>query len=395
MGALDGVKVLDLSRVIAGPYCGQMLADNGAEVIKVESPEGDLNRAFPMVLGDGTSTNNLCANRGKRGISLNLKEPRAREILYGLVEQVDVVIQSFLPKTAQNLGVDYESLRARNPRLIYASISGYGAKGPLKDKPGYDLMVAAYAGIMSLTGEADGPPVKPGVIVVDLGTAMLTYSAILSALFARAEGRCEGQRIDTSLLETGVSLLAFRGLNYLNRGVVDKREGAGYSSLAPYGAFACADGDILIGAATQRAWESLCAVLELPELLHDPRFEDGAARCENAMALRGLLEVRLGEGEMSRWLEALEGAGVPSSAINTVDRVLEDPQVAANDMIVEKQGTDGEPVRMLGLPFNLSGTPGEPGRAPPGIGEHNEEVLGEYLGLSMGEVDALRREGVL
>ncbi len=253
MGALDGVKVLDLSRVIAGPYCGQMLADNGAEVIKVESPEGDLNRAFPMVLSDGVSTNNLCANRGKRGITLNLKEPRAREILYGLVEHMDVVIQSFLPKTAQGLGVDYESLRPRNPRLIYASISGYGAKGPLKDKPGYDLMMAAYAGIMSLTGEADGPPVKPGVIVVDLGTAMLTYSAILSALFARAEGRCEGQRIDTSLLETGVSLLAFRGLNYLNRGVVDTREGAGYSSLAPYGAFACADGDILIGAATQRA----------------------------------------------------------------------------------------------------------------------------------------------
>ena len=395
MGALDGIKVLDLSRVIAGPLCGQMSADNGAEVVKVESPEGDINRAFPLMLPSGLSTNNLSANRGKRGISLNLKSPRAREILYSLVEQVDVVIQSFLPRTAVNLGVDYESLSALNPRLIYASISGYGAKGPMSNKPGYDLMVAAYSGIMSLTGEADGPPVKPGVIVVDLSTAMLTYSGIVTALLARAQGHCEGQRVDTSLLESGVSLLGFRGLGYLMGGVVETREGAGYSTLSPYGAFACGDGDILIGAPTQGKWLALCQALQAPELTEDSRYRDNSARCEHRDALRVDLESRLAEQSSAHWLERFEELDVPSSPINTVDKVLTDPQVLANDMVVPATTADGTELKLLGLPFKLSGTPGKPGRAPPAIGEHNAEVLQEYLGLSAAQVAELKADGVL
>ncbi|MDA1311331.1 MAG: CoA transferase [Proteobacteria bacterium] len=400
MGALDGIKVLDLSRVIAGPYCCQMMADNGADVIKVEAPGGDMNRGFPTVIAPGLSTNFLSANRGKRGITLNLKSPEAQRIMHALVGKVDVVVQSFLPKTAAALGADYQTLAALNPRIIYASISGYGAKGALKDKPGYDTMVTAFAGIMSLTGEPDGPPARPGVIAVDMATAMLTYSGIVSALFARAEGRAGGQRVDASLLESAVALLSFRGLNYLQLGSVDQREGAGYNAITPYGAYRCADGDILIGAATQANWRTLCGALAAQSsaaesLIEDPRYADNQARCVNADALRTELEAILAGATMEQWLDRLEAAGVPSAPINTVDRVLDHPQVRANDMVIPAPTTDGGSMDMLGIPFNMSATPGKAGNAPPTPGQHTVEVLGEMLGMSEAEVEKLAEDGVL
>jgi crotonobetainyl-CoA:carnitine CoA-transferase CaiB-like acyl-CoA transferase len=395
MGALDGIKVLDLSRVIAGPYCCQMLADNGADVIKVEAPGGDMNRGFPTVISPGHSTNFRSSNRGKRGITLNLKNPEARRIMHALAGKVDVVVQSFLPKTAAALGADYETLSALNPRMIYASISGYGAKGDLKDKPGYDTMVTAFAGIMSLTGEADGPPARPGVIAVDMATAMLAHGGIVSALFARAEGRASGQRIDVSLLESAVALLSFRGLNYLQLGVVDQREGAGYNAITPYGSYRCADGDILIGAATQANWLNLCRALDADGLAADPRYADNAARSRNAEALRAELETILASATMESWLERLEAAVVPSAPINTVDRVLNHPQVRANDMVVTAPTADGGSMDLLGIPVNMSATPGKVGAAPPSPGQHNVEVLGEMLGMSDTEVARLAEEGVL
>ena len=395
MGALDGIKVLDLSRVIAGPYCCQMLADNGADVIKVEAPGGDMNRGFPTVISPGLSTNFLSANRGKRGITLNLKNPEARGIMHALAAKVDVVVQSFLPRTAAALGADHETLSALNPGLIYASISGYGAKGDLKDKPGYDTMMTAFAGIMSLTGEADGPPARPGVIAVDMATAMLVYGAITSALFARSQGRAEGQRIDASLLESAVALLSFRGLNYLQLGKVDQREGAGYNAITPYGSYGCADGDILIGAATQANWLNLCGALGAGHLADDPRYIDSTTRSENADALRAALESILASATMDQWLERLEVAGVPSAPINTVDRVLDHPQVRANDMVVSSPTADGGSMDLLGIPVKLSATPGKAGNAPPTPGQHNAEVLGEMLGLSKTQVEKLTNDGVL
>ena len=395
MGALDGIKVLDLSRVIAGPYCCQMLADNGADVIKVEAPGGDMNRGFPTVIAPGQSTNFLSANRGKRGITLNLKNPEARRIMHALAAEMDVVVQSFLPKTAAALGADYETLSPLNPRMIYASISGYGAKGKLKDKPGYDTMMTAFAGIMSLTGEADGPPARPGVIAVDMATAMLAYGGIVSALFARAEGRANGQRVDVSLLESAVALLSFRGLNYLQLGNVDQREGAGYNSITPYGSYRCADGDILIGAATQGNWLNLCRVLDAQDLADDPRYADNATRSENADTLRVTVERILASATMDEWLERLETGGVPSAPINTVDRVLEHPQVRANDMVVPAPTAGGGTMDLLGNPINMSATPGNAGNAPPTPGQHNSEVLGEILGLSEAEVTELAKDGVL
>lgn len=395
MGALDGVKVLDLSRVIAGPYCCQLLADNGADVIKVEAPGGDMNRGFPTVIEPGLSTNFLSSNRGKRGITLNLKNPEARRIMHDLAARVDVVVQSFLPKTAEGLGADYDTLAAINPRLIYTSISGYGRKGDLKDKPGYDTMVTAFAGMMSLTGEADGPPARPGVIAVDMATAMLAYGGITSALFARAQGRVEGQRVDVSLLESAVALLSFRGLNYLQLGVVDQREGAGYNAITPYGSYRCSDGDILIGAATQANWLNLCRALNAENLKTDPRYADNASRSRHADALRVDLESILAGGTMDEWLARLEADGVPSAPINTVDRVLDHPQVRANDMVVSAATAGGGSMALIGNPINMSATPGRTGAAPPTPGQHNVEVLGEMLGLSESEVAKLAADGVL
>jgi crotonobetainyl-CoA:carnitine CoA-transferase CaiB-like acyl-CoA transferase len=394
MSALDGIKVLDLSRVLAGPYCGQMLADNGADVIKVEAPGGDLNRTFPHDVGNGESSNWLSVNRGKKDITLNLKSDRAREILDALVAKVDVVIQSFLPETTQKLGVDYERLKKINPNLIYCSISGYGAKGPLRNKPGYDTMVAAYAGIFALTGEADRPPVRPGVPAIDMSTGMLAYGGVVSALLARERGG-PGQRVDVSLLESAVSLLGFHGVAWTSGGVVVEREGAGYSTLAPYGVFRAADGELLIGAPSQAMWEKLCGVLNAPALRDDPRYASNAERCRHTDALRLEMETLLAAKSVASWTQALEAAGVATTPMNTLDQVLQDEQVLANDMVIPATRPDGSTVDLLGLPFKLSGTPATPGDAPPEPGQHNESVLSELLGLSKEEIQSLRQDGAI
>lgn len=395
MGALDGIKVVDLSRVLAGPYCGQLLAENGADVIKVETPEGDMNREFPLALGGGDSTNFRSVNRGKRDITLNLKTPEARAVLDRLIEQADILVQSFLPDVAKRLGVDWERMHALNPDLIYVSISGYGAKGALAGKAGFDTMVAAYSGVMSLTGDPDRPPVRPGVTMIDLGTGMYAYSGAVTALMARERGEARGQRVDVSLLETGVSLLGFHAVSWLAAGHLDEREGAGYSTLAPYGAFRAKDGEIMLGAPTEPMWARACQALEAPELMEDPRFMTNPDRCANRDALRVEIEKRLAARTIADWTERLEAAGVATAPINTVDRVLADPQVLANDMVVDCPTPDGGVQKLIGLPFKLSETSGDPGAAPPTLGQHNEDVLMRDLGMTAVEVEALRKAGAI
>jgi crotonobetainyl-CoA:carnitine CoA-transferase CaiB-like acyl-CoA transferase len=395
MGALDGIKVLDLSRVLAGPFCGQMLADNGADVIKVEPPGGDMNRAFPTVLGPGQSTSFTSVNRGKRDITLNLKHPKARAIVHDLVPKMDIVIQSFLPNTAHKLAVDYNTLSALNPNLIYASISGYGAKGELSNKAGYDLMVSAYGGIMSMTGEADRPPVRVGVTLIDLGTGMLCYSGILTALQARTSGQASGQRVDVSLLETAVTFLGFHAATYLATGHVPSREGSGYSTLVPYGSYRVADGDIMLGAPTDIAFGKLKNVLGNPASLEDPHFVTNASRSDHQDALRTVLEFELARDSKQHWLEKLEVAGLPCAPINTVDQVMTDPQVLANDMVVTSADAEGNETTLVGLPFKLSGTPGAPGAPPPSPGQHNHTVLAQLLGLDAAAISALEDDGAI
>lgn len=392
MGALDGIRVLDLSRVLAGPFCGQLLADNGAEVVKVEGPEGDLNHSFPRVIGK-TSTNNMSVNRGKRGITLNLKNPEGKALLHRLAAKADVVIQSFLPRVAESLGADYGTLSRINPDLVHATISGYGAKGPLKDKPGYDMLVTAYSGIMALTGDPDRPAVRPGVTVVDLSTGMLCYGGIVSALLARARGQARGQQVQVSLLESAVTLLGFHAVNWLVAGIVDEREGAGYSTLAPFEGYRAKDGDILIGAATEAGWRKLCQTLGDADMAEDPRYRTNPDRCANRPSLRLDLECRLGRHDVAHWMVALDAAGVPCSPIQRLDAALQDPQVLANDMVVTASHPDGRALKLVGLPFKLSVTPGATGGMPPAIGEHTEAVLRDWLGMNAGDVARLGAAG--
>ena len=394
MGALDGIKVLDLSRVLAGPFCGQMLADNGAEVIKVEAPGGDLNRGFPYALGDGQTSNWLAVNRGKKDITLNLKSPKARELLDALIGKVDAVIQSFLPDTAEKLGVGYDRLRGLNPDLIYCSISGYGAKGPLRNKPGYDTMVAAYAGLFALTGEPDRPPVRLGVAAIDMSTGMLAYSGIVSALLARERG-AGGQRVDASLLESGVTLLGYQGVAWTAGGVLVEREGAGFTRISPYGVYRARNGELLVGAPSDAMWAKLCDVLDAAHLMDDPRYASNETRCQHDDALRADLEAILATEDVKTWTGRLEDAGVATAPMNRLDQVLQDEQVLANDMVVTAARPDGSTVDLLGLPFKLSGTPGKPGAAPPEPGQHNEAVFADLLGLSQDDIEGLRKDGAI
>jgi crotonobetainyl-CoA:carnitine CoA-transferase CaiB-like acyl-CoA transferase len=392
MGALDGIRVLDCSRVLAGPYCGQLLADNGAEVIKVEAPEGDQNRRFPPVV-DGEATNFMSVNRGKSGITLNLQVPEGRHVLHALAAKSDVFIQNFLPDATTKLGVDYETLAAINPDLIHVSISGYGARGPLRGRPGYDMMVNAYVGIMGITGEANGPPVRAGVSALDMSSGMLAYGAVVTALLARANGKARGQKIDLSLLETGISLLGYHALNWLIAGTVDQREGSTVSTLVPYGPHRCADGDMLIGAPTEAAWRKLCQVIGAEALTADPRFASNARRCAHAAEVTTALENVLGTNSVRHWVEALDAVGIACAPISTLDQVFREEQVLANDMVVQAPRRDGTTVPLIGLPFKLSATPGQTGHAPPRLGEHTEDVLRATLGLSAQEISALRAAG--
>lgn len=394
MGALDGIKVLDLSRVLAGPFCGQMLADNGADVIKVEAPGGDLNRAFPYPVGNGQTSNWLSVNRGKKDITLNLKSPRARDLLDALIGKVDVVIQSFLPNTAEKLGVGYNRLRGLNPNLVYCSISGYGAKGPLRNKAGYDTMVAAYAGLFALTGEPGRPPVRLGVAAIDMSTGMLAYGGIVSALLARDRG-AGGQRVDVSLLESGVTLLGYQGVAWTAGGVLVEREGAGFSKISPYGVYRARDGELLVGAPTGEMWAKACGVLGALELIDDPRYASNETRCQHDDALRQAMEAVLQTEDVKTWTDRFEAAGVATAPMNRLDQVLQDEQVLANDMVVRAVHPDGSTVDLLGLPFKLSGTPGKPGAAPPEPGQHNDTVLSEILDLSQEDIQALKAAGAI
>ena len=391
---LEGIKVLDLSRVLAGPYCAQLLADMGADVIKVEGPDGDENRRWAPFAANGESCNFMSVNRGKRDVALDLKSPGGRSVLRGLIERADVILQSFRAGAARRLGVDYESIAKVNPRAIVCSISGYGSRGPLSELPGYDLMLQAFGGIMSLTGERGRTPVRSGVSFLDIGTGMLAYGGIVTALLARNEAEPQGQHVEVSLLETAITFLGYHGVGWLNAGVMPQPEGSGVWHLVPYQAFACADGYLLVGATNDGAWRKLCGAIGEPGLADDPRFATNDDRIRNRGALIQLLEDILRGDTMSAWTQKFTAAGVAAAPLQNLEQVLTHPQVLANDLVVQPEGGDGA-VRLLGLPMKLSRTGGRADRLPPRLGEHTQSVLRDELGLSDGEIEALRREGAI
>lgn len=394
MPALQGVRVLDVSQVLAGPYAAMLLADMGADVIKVEAPgHGDHSRQMAPRVSDDVSGAFLAVNRNKRGITLDLKHPKGRELLHRLAGTADVLIENFRPGVTARLGIDYATLAEVNPRLVHCAISGFGQTGPYASRGGFDLVAQGMSGLMSVTGTADGEPVKCGVPITDLGAGMFATYGILAALAAR-ERTGVGQQVDTSLFETGIALEVWEAVEFFHTGNTPEPTGSAHRLGAPYQAFRCADGYINVGADGARHWPLFCTTLGLPELPADPRFATNPDRLANLPDLVALIEEQTVRQPRSHWLRVLEDAGIPAGPINTVPEALTDPQARAREMVVEVEHPTLGTLRTLGPAVKLSHTPAQVLSAAPDLGQHNSEVLGE-LGLDEGELEALRAEGAL
>jgi crotonobetainyl-CoA:carnitine CoA-transferase CaiB-like acyl-CoA transferase len=390
--ALDGLRVLDLSQVMAGPYCAMMLADLGADVIKIEPPSGDATRRWAGVSGSDSAGFNA-VNRGKRGIVLNLKQPAARDAFRRLARTADILVENYRPGVMASFELDYPRLSARNPHLIYASISGYGQTGPASSKGGFDLIAQAVSGIMSITGEPGGPPVKAGIPITDLGAGLFALSGILAALYHRTHtGR--GQYIDTSLLEAGIALSVWEATEYFSGGGIPQAMGSAHRLSAPYQAIRCADGFIVIGAANDRLFRRLCELLGHPEWAADPAYADDSARVRSRGRLAALIEQETATRPRRDWLALFEANDIPCGPINTYEDTLNDDQVRAREMVVETDHPTLGRIRTLGSPLKMSGTPPLPGRRGPLLGEHTTEVLRE-AGFTNEELQAMRAVGAI
>jgi formyl-CoA transferase len=394
-GPLDGVRVLDLTRVLAGPYCTMFLGDLGAEVVKVEQPGvGDDTRGWGPPFVGGESAYFLCVNRNKKSITVDFKSNDGVALLRRLAERADVLIENFRPGTLERLGLGEKDLRANNPRLIYASLSGFGADGPMSDAPGYDLIVQAWGGLMSITGMPDGEPTKVGVAIIDLVAGLMLGKAIVSALFAR-EKLGIGQKIDTSLLEAEVACLINVGSNYLVEGKIPRRWGNAHSSIVPYQSFKTADGYLVIGVASEGIWRRFCQAIGKTELAADPRFAKNSDRVQNREVLIPvLLEIFLGR-ETDAWIKLLNEAEVPCAPVQTVDQVFKAPQVLHREMLVEVEHPTAGTVSMAGIPVKFSATSPSIRLPPPTLGQHTEEVLTSWLGIKPEEIEELKKKSVI
>jgi formyl-CoA transferase len=394
-GPLHGVRVLDLSRVLAGPYAAMTLGDMGAEVIKVEQPgEGDETRGWGPPWAGGESAYYLSVNRNKRGITLNLKHEAARRVLLGLVRRSDVLIENFKRGTLERMDLADEVLWEANPGLIHASITGFGTTGPYQDYPGYDFVVQGMAGIMSVTGEAEGEPMKVGIAIVDVTAGLNAVNGILAALYARRDtGR--GQRVDVSLLESALAWLVNVGQNYLVSGSPPRRYGNAHPNVVPYQVFHAQDRPLALGVGNDRQFRTFCTLAGRPELAEDPRFATNTARLENRETLIPLVQELIAQRSADDWLRTLNDAGVPAGPINTIPQALADPQVQALGLIRTLPHPTAGSIQVIGPPVHLSATPLEPRRAPPRHGEHTAEVLRELLGMGDEEIGALREGGAV
>lgn len=386
-GALAGLRVLDATQVMAGPFCAMQLCDMGADVIKVEPPSGDSTRRMSGASGADSPSFNA-VNRGKRGIVLDLKRADAREAFARLAARADVVIENFRPGVMDGLGLGYATLAARNPRLVYASISGYGHTGPDRAKGGFDLVAQGVAGIMSVTGEPGHPPVKAGVPVTDLGAGLFALAGILAALVHR-ERTGHGQHVDTSLLEAGVALSVWESTEYFSTGGVPQPMGSAHRMSAPYQAVRCADGYMTLAAANDRLFTRLCDVLGHPEWADDARFVDDTRRVLNRTALTAYIESMTITRPRAEWLAVFEAHEIPCGPINTYDQVFRDPQVLAREMVVTTDHPTLGRLRTLGSPIKMSATPPDSTRRAPSLGEHTREVLRE-VGYDEAAIDALQ-----
>jgi formyl-CoA transferase/CoA:oxalate CoA-transferase len=388
------VRVLDLSRILSGPFATMVFADLGADVIKLENPEtGDDTRQWaPPYQGD-QSAYFLAVNRNKRGIAVDLKTEPGRAIALRLAERADVVVENFRPGTAARLGLGYDALSALNPRLIYASISGFGQTGPYASQPGYDAIAQALGGLMSVTGEARGEPVRMGNSAADIGAAMWAAIGILAALHAR-EASGHGDWIDISLLDGQIAWLTYLAGGYFASGDVPQRYGSAHPTIVPYQALRTADGHLMVAVGNDTLWQRFAPLIGLPELVDDPRFATNPDRVVNRAALIPLVEAALATRGSAEWTEELARVGIPAGAINTIDKALVHPQVQARDMVQSIEHPTAGTLRMTASPIKLNSYRSTPRRPPPLLGEHTDEVLGE-LGYSADDISALHRDDVV
>ncbi|HLC02984.1 MAG TPA: CoA transferase [Anaerolineales bacterium] len=393
---LDGVRVIDLTRILAGPYCTMLLGDLGADVIKIEIPgRGDDTRQWgPPFAEGGESAYYLAANRNKRSLTLNLKSVRGPQVLKELIRQGDVVVENFRAGTMEEWGLDYDALQELRPGLIYCTITGYGYDGPYRDRPGYDLIVQALGGLMSVTGPIEGEPTRAGVAIADLASGMFACSAVLAALFAR-ERTGDGQRIDISLLDSQVALMSYVASNFLVSGEKPKRYGNAHPNIVPYEAFKARDGYLAFAAGNDRQWETFCNAVGRPEWVDDERFSTNPARNRNRTLLIGLLNELFQEREVAEWIALCDEIGLPAGPINDMQAVFNDPQVRARGLVQEVSHPTAGSVPVLASPLNVPTSPAGVRLPPPLLGQHTEEVLADVLGYDAEAVAALRQEGVV
>lgn len=394
-GPLTGIRVLDLTRALAGPYCTMMLGDMGAEIIKVESPEGgDDSRSWaPPFIGQ-ESAYFLSCNRNKKSITLNLRTEKGKKILTDLIKVSDVLVENFRPGVMSQMGFAYENIKPINPRIIFCSITGFGHKGPDSQKPGFDLIAQGMSGFMSFTGEVGGGPIKVGVAIADINSGMFAAYGIVAALYHR-ERTGQGQKVETSLFETMLAELTFQAGRYFATGQSPKPEGNRHPLIAPYESFPCADGHINIAAGNDNLFAKTCSALGLPDLPQDARFKTNGLRVKNREALIMLLEEKTKTFKVKELQQILDRAGVPNGPIWSVGQALTSEQAQALEMVKEIDHPTCGKIKITGIPVKLSLTPGEIKIPPPILGEHTEEILTKILGYTKLEVESLKQENII
>jgi crotonobetainyl-CoA:carnitine CoA-transferase CaiB-like acyl-CoA transferase len=399
-GPLKGIRVIDLSRVLAGPWATQCLADMGADVIKVERVEsGDDTRSFPPFAknedgGTGESIYFLSTNRGKRSITVDLAQPEGQELVRRLADNSDIVIENYKVGNLAKFGLDYATLSARNPRLIYCSITGFGQTGPHRARAGYDIVIQAMGGLMSITGEDGRQPVKSGVAIVDILTGLYASQAILAALYERGSSG-KGQHIDLALLDVQIATLANQGAEYLMTGEIPKRHGNAHGGIVPYQDFETSDGRIIVAVANDSQFARLAQILGMPLLAGDPKYRANVDRVRNRETLLPMLGERFKQRCSAEWVADLDREGIPTGPINSLKAVFEEPQIAARDLVVEFVSTDGMSTRLVGSPIRFSRTAVEHILPPPKLGEHTDQILADVLHESFETIVDLHKKQII
>ncbi len=391
-GPLKGVKVLDMTWALAGPYCTMILGDLGAEVIKVENPDGGGDSArtnFPFI--DGVSSYFLSVNRGKKSITLNLRNPRGKEVLLALAKKADVLVENFRPGVMDRLGLGYATIREHNPRIIYAACSGFGQNSPYAHRPAYDVIVQGMGGALSITGEAGGPPVRVGFSIGDIGGGLFTAIGVLSALHER-EKSGEGQMVDVSMLDCQMALLENAFTRFFATGEVPQRIGTRHPVKTPFQAFPTQDGYMVMAAPEENFWKKFCEAIGSPDLPKDERFKDNASRTQNHAQLEEILNQITRTRKTSDWVALMEKNDIPCGPVNSIDQIASDPHTAAREMITRVKHSKAGMLKVVNSPIKLSKTPVKLEKASPELGEHTDEILGNLLGFSKEQIAELRSQ---